>query len=80
MKELSITEREVISWASIGKNQAETAEIMSLSRPHVGRILMGIYDKLGAANAAGAVGICFRHGILKVPSDYTFEKTVEMMG
>jgi hypothetical protein len=40
-----------------------------MTRPSVGRILSNAFNKLGAANVAGAIGICFRHGILKIENN-----------
>lgn len=63
--DLSPRQMEVLKWASFGKTGSEIAEIMGVSRHSVQMVLLRIYDKLGAANAAGAVGFCFRNGILK---------------
>lgn len=63
-----LTDREIatLEWISKGKTQKEIAELMFLTENGIRQRSVQIYQKIGAANAAGAIGICFRHGILKI--------------
>jgi LuxR family quorum sensing-dependent transcriptional regulator len=62
---LSDKEVEALSWLSVGKTHVEIAEILGVSRHAIRDRIIKAFDKIGAHNGTGAVGICLREGIIK---------------
>ena len=62
---LNDTERQVLYWMSVGKRYEEMSELLGMSTNALYQHCHRIYNKLGANNAAGAVGIGLRKGFIK---------------
>lgn len=63
--QLSDKEIETLEWISHGKTYSEAGEILGVCTSAINHRMLRTMDKLGANNAAGAVGIGLRDGILK---------------
>ena len=61
---LSPREAEVLTWAAIGKSNADTAEILNISVRTVTAHMVNAMDKLGAANKTQAVVNAMQNGFI----------------
>ena len=62
---LSEKEIQTLHWVSQGKTYTEIAEILCIATTTINNRMVKVYRKIGAQNAAGAVGIAIRKGLVK---------------
>jgi DNA-binding CsgD family transcriptional regulator len=65
VKALSKMQLEVLYWLSVGKRAQDIGDIMGITKWAVYLHTYRILDALGTSNAAGAVGIALRKGIIQ---------------
>lgn len=63
---LTLREREVLTWAALGKSARSTGLILDLSEKTVARHLLNIRDKLKVANTVQAVAVALRDGLISI--------------
>jgi DNA-binding CsgD family transcriptional regulator len=63
---LTNRERDILTWAAVGKSDDEIANIFMISRHTVNTHLRHIYAKLGANNRTFAVVKALTHGLIRI--------------
>ena len=66
MAQLTAREREVLTWAAVGKTGAETAEIMAITQRTVTSHIINATCKLGAANKTQAVVRAMQANLIRI--------------